>query len=173
VLDHLHQDGRVQACDAVILVGHARLEQADALIDQDPSISEQIGWWNRQGAEVIRGHTSTLIIGREVLYIEPLFIRSRQNPTTQLKRVSVVFRGYVHQAATLEQALRLHQHSNGTLVGLGKYLHQRTGGMIGSLSHLIRAAAIAAILQQTEAITLDLLEGIDIDYIAEGNRHRI
>jgi uncharacterized protein len=80
-------------------------EQADAMIDQDPDASEQIGWWNRQGSEVIRGHTSTLIIGREVIYVEPLFIRSRQSPTTQLKRVSVVFRGHVFQAETLPEAL--------------------------------------------------------------------
>lgn len=74
--------------------------------------------------------------------------------------------------ATLEQALRLHQHQNGTLVKLADYLHQRTSGMIGSLSHLIRLSAMAAIMQQTEAITFDILEQIDIDVIAEGNRHR-
>ena len=42
--------------------------------------------------------------------------------------------------ATMEAALRLHRHQPGTLPGLGRYLHQRTGGMIGSLSHLIRLA---------------------------------
>lgn len=94
-------------------------EQADALIDQDPDVSEQIGWWNRRGAEVIRGHTSTLVMGREVLFVEPLFIRSRQNPVSQLKRVIVVFRGYVQQGATLAEALegaiekaRRHQGEN-------------------------------------------------------------
>ena len=55
--------------------------------------------------------------------------------------------------ATLEAALRLHRHQPGTLPGLGKYLHQRTGGMIGSLSHLVRAAALVAILDGTEEIT--------------------
>ncbi|WP_081982104.1 TniB family NTP-binding protein [Streptacidiphilus albus] len=55
--------------------------------------------------------------------------------------------------ATLEQALRLHKHRPGTLEGLAHYLHQRTGGMIGSLSHLIRGAAIDAILDGTEKIT--------------------
>ena len=41
--------------------------------------------------------------------------------------------------ATLEDALRLRCHQAGTLAGLDRYLHQRTTGMIGSLSHLIRA----------------------------------
>jgi uncharacterized membrane protein (UPF0182 family) len=81
-------------------------EQADAAIDQDPGISEQISWWNRTGSSVIRGHTSTLIVGNEVIYVEPLFIRSQQNPISQLKRVIVVFRGLAAAGATLEEALQ-------------------------------------------------------------------
>ena len=53
--------------------------------------------------------------------------------------------------ATLEGTLRMHRHQPGTLVKLGEYLHQRTGGMIGSLSYLIRAAAISASLDGSEA----------------------
>jgi hypothetical protein len=69
--------------------------------------------------------------------------------------------------ATLEAALRLHHHRPGTLEDLDRYLHQRTGGMIGSLSHLIRGAAIEAILDGTEKITRNLLEAIDLDHAAQ------
>jgi hypothetical protein len=48
--------------------------------------------------------------------------------------------------AALEATSRLHRHEPGTLAGQAKYVHQRTGGMIGSLPHLIRGAAIRAIL---------------------------
>ena len=48
-----------------------------------------------------------------------------------------------------------------TLAGLDRYLHQRTGGMIGSLSHLIRGAAIEAILDGSEQITRKLLDTIE------------
>jgi hypothetical protein len=82
-------------------------EQADAIIDQDPDISEKISWWNRLGTEVIRGHTSLLLIDDEVVYVEPLFIRSQQNSVTQLKRVIVVVRGQAYMGESLEQALRL------------------------------------------------------------------
>jgi hypothetical protein len=82
-------------------------EQADAAIDQEPQISEQINWWNRTGSSVIRGHTSTLIVGNEVIYVEPLFIRSQQNPISQLKRVLVVVRGIAASGESLEVALRL------------------------------------------------------------------
>jgi hypothetical protein len=70
-------------------------------------------------------------------------------------------------AATLEDALRLRRHQAGTLAGLDRYLHQRTRGMIGSLSHLIRGAAIEAIQSGTEQITRKLLNTIDIDHAAQ------
>jgi uncharacterized membrane protein (UPF0182 family) len=81
-------------------------EQADAAIDQDPFISQQIGLWTRRGLEVIRGHTTPLVVGRELLYVEPLFVRSRQNPVPQLARVVVVFRGAAFMGRDLEAALR-------------------------------------------------------------------
>lgn len=71
--------------------------------------------------------------------------------------------------ATLEEALRLHRHKPGTLARNAKYLHQRTGGMIGSLSHLIRASAQMAILEGEEAITRKLMDTIPVDYIAEAD----
>ena len=81
-------------------------EQADALIDQDPEITQKITWWSRRGVEVIRGHTTALLIQNEVIYVEPVFLRSRQNPVPQLKQVAVVFRGKAVMAPTLEEALR-------------------------------------------------------------------
>ena len=81
-------------------------EQADAAIDQDAFISQQISLWNRLGLDVIRGHTTPLVVDREVVYVEPLFIKSAQNPVPQLKRVVAVFRGKAAMGTTLEEALR-------------------------------------------------------------------
>jgi hypothetical protein len=69
--------------------------------------------------------------------------------------------------ATLDAALRLHCHRPGTLPRLSGYLHQRTGGMIGSLSHLVRAAALTAVMDGTEEITRKLLDGIPVDHAAQ------
>ncbi len=63
--------------------------------------------------------------------------------------------------------LRLHKHDPGTLVTLDEYLYRRTGGMIGSLSQLVRGAAILAIEDGTEQITRDLLDAIPVDYAAQ------
>ena len=68
--------------------------------------------------------------------------------------------------ATLESTLRLHKHKPGSLIGLDEYLYRRTGGMIGSLSQLIRGAAILAIEDGSERITRTLLELVPVDYAA-------
>ncbi|MEW1583476.1 TniB family NTP-binding protein [Streptomyces microflavus] len=67
----------------------------------------------------------------------------------------------------MDQALRLNAHREGALVRHAPYLHLRTGGRIGSLSALIREAAIAAILDGTEKITKALLNDIELDQLAE------
>ena len=67
----------------------------------------------------------------------------------------------------MEASLRLHHHQPGTLTGLGEYLFGRTSGMIGSLSQLIRGAAILAIADGTEQITRDLLNPVPVDHAAE------
>jgi hypothetical protein len=69
--------------------------------------------------------------------------------------------------ATLESTLRLHDHQPGTLSDLDRYLHGRTSGMIGSLSALIREAALDAILTGTEKITKKALDTIDLDHAAD------
>jgi hypothetical protein len=81
-------------------------EQADSAFEQEPDISQQITWWNRMGSEVILGHTVPLVIGHEILYIQPLFIQSKQNAFSQLKRVGVVYRGLARMDDTLEEAVR-------------------------------------------------------------------
>lgn len=68
--------------------------------------------------------------------------------------------------ATLEQALCLDRHTPGMLVRHAGYLYQRTGGMIGSLSHLVRGAAIDAICDGAEKITKAHLDAVRLDHAA-------
>jgi hypothetical protein len=69
--------------------------------------------------------------------------------------------------AALESLLRLHRHRTGNLVRLDEYLYRRSGGMIGSLSQLVRGAAILAIEDGSEQISKQLLERVPVDYAAE------
>jgi hypothetical protein len=68
--------------------------------------------------------------------------------------------------ATMESTLRLHRHKTGSLVALDEYLYRRSGGMIGSLSQLIRGAAILAIEDGSEQITRPLLDIVPVDHAA-------
>ena len=74
--------------------------------------------------------------------------------------------------AAMEASLRRHNHQAGTLTGLGKYLFGRTGGMIGSLSQLVRGAAILAIEGGSEQITQDLLDLVPVDHAAQRSSTR-
>lgn len=72
--------------------------------------------------------------------------------------------------ATLEATLRLRHHPANSLVSIAEHLHHRTGGMIGSLSHLIRGAAIDAIITGTEKITKANLDAVRLDHAAEAHQ---
>jgi uncharacterized membrane protein (UPF0182 family) len=80
-------------------------EQAESSIDQDDDIAQQFGFWSTIGVEVVRGYITPVVIDGEVIYIEPVFIRSAQNPYPQLNRVVVVMRGTATMAPTLSEAL--------------------------------------------------------------------
>ncbi|WP_250037614.1 TniB family NTP-binding protein [Paractinoplanes maris] len=69
--------------------------------------------------------------------------------------------------ASFEAALCLRQHRNGTLARHSEYLYTRTNGRIGSLSTLVRGAAIDAILSEKERITRDILDDQLLDHAAE------
>ncbi|MEU9256343.1 ATP-binding protein [Streptomyces sp. NPDC048270] len=70
----------------------------------------------------------------------------------------------------IETNLDLTHHQPGTLPRHAVYLHQRTAGRIGSLTRLIRQAAINAIHDGTERITKAALDAIQLDHLAETHR---
>ena len=82
-------------------------EQADALIDNDAQVNQQITLWVRHGSEVMRGHTLLLPVGGDLVYVEPLWIVSLQNQLPQIKLISVVYHGRTTMATSLDEAIRL------------------------------------------------------------------
>jgi uncharacterized protein len=106
----VYQDGKDYGKQSILEIPKGKYfqgtAQADAAIDQDPFISQQAGLWTRRGLELIRGHTTPLLVDGELIYIEPFFIRSKQNPLPRLQRVVVVVRGRAYMAETLHTALR-------------------------------------------------------------------
>ena len=82
--------------------------QVEALIDQDPEISQQMTLWSEQGSRVLRGRLLVIPLGESLLYVEPVFITAeRRGALPELKRVVVFYNGRVRMASTLDEALRL------------------------------------------------------------------
>jgi uncharacterized protein len=81
-------------------------EQIEALINQDPIISEQISLWNRQGSKAIQGNLLVIPIEQSLLYVEPLYLEASENGLPTLVRVIVTYQNRIVMAETLEQALQ-------------------------------------------------------------------
>jgi uncharacterized protein len=62
-------------------------QQIEAMIDQDPIISQQLALWRRGGADVLRGHINIVPIGGSLVYVEPLFLEAENAAIPQLERV--------------------------------------------------------------------------------------
>lgn len=98
-------------------------EQIEALINQDPVISQQISLWNRQGSQAIQGNLLIIPIEQSLLYVEPLYLEAEEASVPILARVIVVYENQISMAPTLEQALAgifqestAEEEENGTVV---------------------------------------------------------
>ncbi|ALV30701.1 ATP-binding protein [Streptomyces sp. CdTB01] len=63
----------------------------------------------------------------------------------------------------MDGALRLARHRPGTLVRHADYIHLLTGGVMSSLSLLVREAAIRSIVDESHAVTKKLLSQVVLD----------
>ena len=79
--------------------------QIEARIDQDPLISQQFALWNQSGASVLRGNLLLVPIGESYLYVEPIYLQSRESQLPELARVVVAAGNRIAMEATLEHSL--------------------------------------------------------------------
>ena len=82
------------------------LEQIEALINQDPEISQQISLWNRQGSKAIQGNLLVIPINKSLLYVEPIYLEAEQNSLPTLTRVIVSYENRIVMKPTFDEALR-------------------------------------------------------------------
>lgn len=93
-------------------------EQADAIIDADPHVNQQLTLWQRSGAEAINGHTLLLPVGGDVCYVEPIFVKSTLNNYPRLAMVATLYDGRVTMGSTLDEALLKHGQPRSQLFGV-------------------------------------------------------
>lgn len=63
--------------------------QVEALIEQDPAISQQFSLWRTGGSRVWTGHLHTLPVGDRVVYMEPIFLAAEEGAIPELRRFVV------------------------------------------------------------------------------------
>ena len=80
-------------------------EQIEALINQEPAISEQISLWNRQGSKAIQGNLLVIPIEQSLLYVEPIYLEATENSLPTLVRVIVAYENRIVMSETLDEAL--------------------------------------------------------------------
>lgn len=79
--------------------------QLEALINQNPTISQQISLWNRAGSKVLQGNLLIIPIEQSLLYIEPLYLVADQNGVPTLAKVIAIYGNQIVMRDTLKESL--------------------------------------------------------------------
>ncbi len=80
--------------------------QVEAMIDQEPTISQQFSLWDQRGSRVIRGNLLVIPIENSFLYVEPVYLIAEEVNIPQLIRVIAAYGTHVAMQPTLEGAIR-------------------------------------------------------------------
>ncbi|NNK63699.1 MAG: COG1615 family transporter, partial [Gemmatimonadetes bacterium] len=63
--------------------------QVEALVEQDPEISQQFSLWRTGGSRVWTGHLHIVPVGDRVVYMEPVFLAAEEDAIPELRRFVV------------------------------------------------------------------------------------
>jgi hypothetical protein len=79
--------------------------QVEALVEQDPIISQQLSLWRQGGSQVWSGHLHAVPVGSALLYMEPIFLAAEADAIPELRRFVVSDGTRVAMEPTLAEAL--------------------------------------------------------------------
>ncbi|MDX6692494.1 MAG: uncharacterized protein QOF02_97 [Blastocatellia bacterium] len=79
--------------------------QVEARIEQNAQLSGQFTLWNQQGSRVVRGNLLVIPMGRSLLYIEPIYLRSERSPMPELRLVVVATQERLGYGQNFQEAL--------------------------------------------------------------------
>ncbi len=79
--------------------------QIEALVEQDPVISQQFSLWRQGGSQVWSGHLHVVPVGSSILYLEPIFLAAEADAIPELRRFVVSDGRRVAMEETLAQAI--------------------------------------------------------------------
>ena len=98
--------------------------QVEALIEQDPVISQQFSLWRTGGSRVWTGHLHIVPVGNRTVYMEPVFLAAEADAIPELRRFVVSDGQSVAMAETLLGAVAA---LAGTSIGEGAGPADRRG----------------------------------------------
>jgi len=79
--------------------------QIEAMIEQDPDISEQFSLWRQSGSQVWTGHLHLVPVENALLYVEPIFLAAEANAIPEIRRYVVSDGQRVVMRTTLGEAV--------------------------------------------------------------------
>jgi uncharacterized membrane protein (UPF0182 family) len=79
--------------------------QVEALVEQDPVISQQFSLWRQGGSQVWSGHLHIVPVGQTLLYLEAIFLAAEADAIPELRRFVVSDGRRVAMEPTLEEAI--------------------------------------------------------------------
>ena len=94
--------------------------QVEALVEQDPDISQQFSLWRQSGSQVWTGHIYLVPVGESLLYMEPIYLAANAEAIPEIRRFVVSDGRRVIMAPSLSGALRGLAAGQGTVVVEGE-----------------------------------------------------
>jgi uncharacterized membrane protein (UPF0182 family) len=88
--------------------------QVEALVEQDPVISQQFSLWRQGGSQVWSGHLHVVPVGRTLLYLEPIFLAAEADAIPELRRFVVSDGRRVAMEESLSDAISALAGAGGT-----------------------------------------------------------
>lgn len=79
--------------------------QVEALIDQNTEISKEFSLWDSKGSNYSRGNLFVIPIEDSLIYVEPVYLESKEDSIPEVKRVIVVYGDQIAYEQTLAEAL--------------------------------------------------------------------
>jgi uncharacterized membrane protein (UPF0182 family) len=79
--------------------------QIEALVEQDPIISQEFSLWRQGGSQVWSGHLHVIPVGETILYLEPIFLAAETDAIPELRRFVVSDGRRVAMEETLAEAI--------------------------------------------------------------------
>jgi uncharacterized protein len=80
--------------------------QVEALVEQDPEISQQFSLWRQGGSQVWTGHLHLVPVGETLLYMEPIFLAADFDAIPEIRRFVVSDGQRVVMENTLAEAVQ-------------------------------------------------------------------